>query len=300
MDSALAAMTGDFGKATREIVAAMPRSGGPSLRDSGELASDQLHLHEVTAARETEAQIAPRAGAGEFDIETVAAAKAIFEAAAAAEIEDWPALWNAYVGIDPNKLGGRGREEITTQVVPFAALARARMGDIAGGQALIAKTPLDCYLCLRTRGQIEALAHDRSGADRWFAEAVRQGPALPFAYMDSGQVLLAKNDADGAVAKLKEAHKLSPRYADPLEAWGEALMAKRDYAKAIKKFAEADKDAPKWGRNHLRWGEALMLSGRYAEARAQYQTASGLDLSAGDRAALNLLLARTATGLLHG
>ncbi|HEX4097880.1 MAG TPA: hypothetical protein VHX64_14225, partial [Caulobacteraceae bacterium] len=65
-------------------------------------------------------------------------------------------------------------------------------------------------------------------------------------------------------------------------------------------FAEADKDAPKWGRNHLRWGEALMLSGRYAEARAQYQIAEGLDLSAGDRAALNVLLARTATGPLHG
>ncbi len=77
-------------------------------------------------------------------------------------------------------------------------------------------------------------------------------------------------------------------------------MAKEDYAGAGARFAEADKDAPKWGRNHLRWGEALMLSGHYAATRAQYQAASGLDLSKPDRAALNVLLARTASGPLHG
>jgi hypothetical protein len=50
----------------------------------------------------------------------------------------------------------------------------------------------------------------------------------------------------------------------------------------------------------VRWGEALMLSGRYAEARAQYEAANGMDLSRADRAALNVLLARTAGGPLHG
>jgi hypothetical protein len=48
------------------------------------------------------------------------------------------------------------------------------------------------------------------------------------------------------------------------------------------------------------WGEALMLSGHYAEARAQYETAKDLDLSAADGAAVKLLLARTASGPLHG
>ncbi len=43
-----------------------------------------------------------------------------------------------------------------------------------------------------------------------------------------------------------------------------------------------------------------MLSGRYAEARRQYEIASGLDLSKPDRAALDVLLARTAQGPLHG
>jgi hypothetical protein len=43
-----------------------------------------------------------------------------------------------------------------------------------------------------------------------------------------------------------------------------------------------------------------MLSGRYREARAQFEIANGLDLSRADRAALNVLLARTSTGALHG
>jgi hypothetical protein len=43
-----------------------------------------------------------------------------------------------------------------------------------------------------------------------------------------------------------------------------------------------------------------MLTGRYAEARARYEAANGMDLSRPDRAALNVLLARTATGPLHG
>jgi hypothetical protein len=77
-------------------------------------------------------------------------------------------------------------------------------------------------------------------------------------------------------------------------------MLKGDLAGAVAKFAEADKHAPRWGRNHLRWGEALMLQGRYREARAQFETANGLDLSTPDRAALNVLLARTASGPLHG
>jgi tetratricopeptide (TPR) repeat protein len=115
-----------------------------------------------------------------------------------------------------------------------------------------------------------------------------------------GAALLHRGDQDGAIAKLKEAHRKGPHFADPLELWGEALMAKRDYAGAIARFAEADPFAPRWGRNHVLWGEALMLSGRYREARAQYEAAKGMDLSQADRAALEALLVRTASGPLHG
>ena len=54
-------------------------------------------------------------------------------------------------------------------------------GDTASAEALIAATPLDCYLCVRVRGQIAAIKHDWPSAERWFSEAVRQAPSLPFA-----------------------------------------------------------------------------------------------------------------------
>ncbi|HEX4096677.1 MAG TPA: hypothetical protein VHX64_08105, partial [Caulobacteraceae bacterium] len=183
---------------------------------------------------------------------------------------------------------------------PRLAEARMRIGDLAGAQTAIGPTPMDCYPCLGERGRIAAAARDWPGAQRWFAEAVRQGPSLPFAYADWAQMLLARGDAPGAIAKLRLAHEKGPHWADPLELWGEALIRTGDLAGAAASFAEADKHAPRWGLNHLLWGEALMLSGRYAEARAQYQAANGLDLSGPDRAALNLLLARTAAGPLHG
>jgi tetratricopeptide (TPR) repeat protein len=113
-------------------------------------------------------------------------------------------------------------------------------------------------------------------------------------------MLLAKGDPAGAIAKLGLARQRAPRLADIAALWAEALITRGDYDGAARKFAEADRNAPRWGRNHLRWGEALMLAGRYREARAQFETANGMDLSAPDRAALKVLLARTASGPLHG
>ena len=140
---------------------------------------------------------------------------------------------------------------------PLEALAMARAGDLAGAQALIATTPADCYLCLRVRGQIAAQGKDWATAQRWFAEAVRQAPSLPFAYADWGRVKLAMGDADGAIAKFELAHLKSPNFADPLELWGEALLRKGDFAGAAAKFAEADEYAPHWARNHQMWRRAL-------------------------------------------
>jgi len=90
---------------------------------------------------------------------------------------------------------------------PLEALALARTGDVAGAQALIS----------RVRGQVAAAAHDWPGAERWFAEAMRQGPSLPFAYADWGQLLLARGDPDGAIAELELAQEKGPHFADPLE-----------------------------------------------------------------------------------
>jgi tetratricopeptide (TPR) repeat protein len=186
------------------------------------------------------------------------------------------------------------------RAVSNLAMVTARLGRVAEAEALIAPTPSDCYYCLRQRGVIAAVRYDWGAADRWFAEAVRQAPSAPEALDDWGQSLMDRGDPQGAIGKFEQAHHAAPHFADPLELWGEALMRTGDEAGAVAKFAEADKYAPRWGRNHMRWGEALMLSGRYAEARAQYEAANGMDLSKPDRAALDVLLARTASGPLHG
>ena len=168
----------------------------------------------------------------------------------------------------------------------YGALALAQLGRLDEGQARIAATPLDCYPCLRVRGRVAALGGDAAGADRWFAEAVRQGPSLPWAASEWAVVKLARGDAAGAIVLAQSAHKVSPRFPDPLEVWGEALLARGDPAGAATKFSEAAKLAPSWGRLHLKWGEALAKLGRADAARAKWRAAATMDLSATDRAAL--------------
>ena len=185
-----------------------------------------------------------------------------------------PAYWAAAEGGDWNAaladarkvdawLGARaGQQKIFALMQqvwmrPLEALAQARSGDIAGAEVLIGTTPLDCYLCVRVRGQIAAQKKDWPAADRWFAQAVRQGPSLPVAYTEWGQALLAKGAVNAAIAKLMLGHEKGPRFADPLELWGEALMRKDDFEGAAAKFKEADKFAPHWDRNHLMWRQAL-------------------------------------------
>jgi tetratricopeptide (TPR) repeat protein len=175
---------------------------------------------------------------------------------------------------------------------PRLAEARLRLGDLAGAEAAIAPTPLDCYDCLRERGRVAAARRDWPAAQLWFAEAVRQAPSPPFVYTDWGAMLLAKGDVAGAIARLRAAREKGPRFADPLELWGEALMRQGDFAGAVGKFRAADERAPRWGRNHLRWGEALARLGRTDEARAQWRATAGMDLSPADRAELARVAAR--------
>jgi tetratricopeptide (TPR) repeat protein len=209
--------------------------------------------------------------------------------------------WDALAALGEALLAQQGPSFL---IVPgnVAAVAQtyARSGRLAEAEALLSNSPLDCQPCLISRGIVAARKDDWQAADRWFAEAVRQAPSIPNADTEWGQALLDKGDLDGAIARFEAAHRITPHFADPIELWGEALMRKGDHAGAVAKFSEADQYAPKWGRNHLRWGEALMLQGRYAEARRQYEAANSLDLSRADRAALNVLLDRTAKGPLHG
>ena len=169
---------------------------------------------------------------------------------------------------------------------PYEAMAMADSGDIAGAAALIAKTPLDCDVCVRARGKAATVARDWSGAAHWFSLVSARSPDIPFADADWGAMLLAKGDCGGAIAKFESALAKGPHFADPLEMWGEALIAKNRSDLALAKFAEADKYAPNWGRLHLEWGKALFYVGKTDESKKQIAIAATLDLAPDDKTSL--------------
>ena len=202
------------------------------------------------------------------------------------EREDWPALlrhadaFNAIVARYPDLQYYSSSSGISR------ALAQAHLGQWVEAEQSAAALPPDCYHCVIVRGRLAALKQDWRGADRWFADAVRQGPSLPLAETHWGRVLIEQGKPGEAIAKLSSAHRKSPKFADPLAYWGEALLAKGDGKAAAAKFEAAAKLAPRWGRLHLKWGEALAKSGKSETARAQYALAGRLDLTADERAEL--------------
>jgi hypothetical protein len=209
-----------------------------------------------------------------------------------AELGRWPEALADARAMDAALEAGKAKRPIyglmqQVWIWPLEALALGRAGDIAGGAALIGKTPLDCYLCLRVRGLLAADQRDWPAAERWFAEATREAPSVPLAYAEWGRMRLARGDAAGAIAVLAAAQAKGPRFADPLETWGEALMARGDPGGAARKFEAAASLAPNWGRNQLKWAEALGAAGRRTEARAHLRTATALDLAPVERAELD-------------
>ena len=156
-------------------------------------------------------------------------------------------------------------------------VAMAHLGDATGARAAADAFAPDCYPCAISHALVEEILGNRPGADRWFAEAVRQGPSLPFAEAAWAEALLARGDVAGALKQAEIAERKNPRYADASEVWGEALLAKGDPAGASVRFAEAAKLAPRWGRLRLKWGEALAKQGKAAEAKVQFAAAAGMD-----------------------
>jgi tetratricopeptide (TPR) repeat protein len=158
-------------------------------------------------------------------------------------------------------------------------VAQARLGNFKDAEVLLAQTPQNCDICLRTRAVIAAIQNQSARADALFAAAVQHQPEAPFAYADWGLALLARGDTAGAIAKLKQANQRGPRFADPIEVWGEALMRQGEFSSAAAKFTAANVLAPQWGRSHLRLGQALLKLGNGNAARKEFALASTLDLS---------------------
>jgi len=244
----------------------------------------QLAQHTPRAAVDTYSALTPpAAGADVVEWATYAAAAAGFAAEVAAEDENWAEAARLMRSIDESNLLPGHRARLRTISHQWTALLLARSGDLPRAQTLIARTPTDCYPCVMRRGAIAALAGDVAGAERWFANAVRQGPSLPFADFEWARAKLERHDSGGAIAHFEQAHRKGPRWADPLKYWGDALAQQRDYAAAADKYAEAAERAPRWGALQLAWGQALARQDRRAEAQAHFRAAATMDLSAKDR-----------------
>ncbi len=139
-----------------------------------------------------------------------------------------------------------GERALQTVYRPRLAYAELMNKDVTSAAALIVQTSADCYLCVRTRALIAASANDPTGADRWFAEAIRQAPDLPMAYLEWGQTLLVRGDLAGASKQLTLAHEKGPHFADPLKALGDVLVEQGHPKEALAKYDEALKYAPNW------------------------------------------------------
>lgn len=172
---------------------------------------------------------------------------------------------------------------------PQAAIAYGRIGNAAKASALADRLPRDCYDCLRARGWAAFAAGDRRGAERWFQEAIRQGPSIPMAYSDHGETLLRSGDLAEAARRFEEANARGPAWADPLKLWGDALTRLGRYREAVEKYRAAAERAPRWGLLHIELAKALWRIGSSNESAATLRRAAGMDLSTADRNRLKRL-----------
>jgi Tfp pilus assembly protein PilF len=247
-------------------------------------------LHDASGAREARGALI----SGGPDAATTAADLASLSAAADAAREDWAAVVRDLAEVEVSDLAAGPRARFQVVAYPLLATALARTGEVDRAAGLIAATATDCYECVIARGVVAEAAGDRAGADRWLAEAIRQGPSLPFAHEARGRLRLARGDLAGAVADFREANRRGPGWADPLKGWGDALARQGDAAGAARQYRAGAERAPLWGALQLAWGRALAAQGQAATARDKYREAARLDLSAADRAAVTRLLAARA------
>jgi tetratricopeptide (TPR) repeat protein len=270
----------------------LPDYNGQAVASLTQIPADYAQLHDD--ARAGEAVKAMRTS-------PLAAQKAVIDFAVL-NVDYFRQLWPQMLALAPqveaevaadekNHVFGAGTENIAVirGVIPQAAQAYAELGDFRRAHAFADRTPLDCYTCLWIRGVVDAREHNAHGADYWFARATSAAPSIAYGYFEWGAALLARGDLDGAIAKFTTANQKGPHFADPLEMWGEALIAKNRSDLALAKFEEADKYAPDWGHLHLKWGEVLWWTGDKDGARKQFAIASGLDMSADDKAELSKL-----------
>jgi tetratricopeptide (TPR) repeat protein len=192
--------------------------------------------------------IAPSARIYSEQVTRVAAARDAVAGAVAFERGDARAveLWAAASANEDHPATAASHDFMLRNSGSWLALAKARFGDVPGGQALIASTPMDCRICVDLRGRIAALAGDAAQAEKWFAEAIAMAPKLPQAYTDRGQARLDRGDIAGALADATQAATLSENNGDAWKLWGDVLTKQRLGKEALVKYDKALKYAPNW------------------------------------------------------
>ena len=133
------------------------------------------------------------------------------------------------------------------QYICYAAVTYEKTGQPAKADTALKPfgnlTFVDCY---RFRGEVLELRGDWSGAQQWYAKAVKLAPSIPSGYYSWGMALAKHGDLDGAAAKFKDANQKGPHWADPLKAWGDVLVRQGKHQEALEKYEEALKFAPNW------------------------------------------------------
>jgi tetratricopeptide (TPR) repeat protein len=204
--------------------------------------SGLIDLHDIEAASSALGLLAPAATG------SAGAQSLRLQARVAAACGDWaaaiPDLERARILLADSL--ERHRDWIVVAVDPLLAEAYAHLGRNAEADALLAGIPADVYDGQRARARVATLRADYAGGETAIAEAVRQAPSIPRAYMDWGDLLSAKGDLAGALVKYAAASRLGPNWADPLKAWGDLLVKQGSPREALEKYDQALKHAPHW------------------------------------------------------
>jgi tetratricopeptide (TPR) repeat protein len=191
---------------------------------------------------------------------------------------------------DATRLGALAEVFRTRVLNPLAAQGKAETGDPRAAHALIDRTPTDCVLCVRVRGQVATWERRWGAASYWFDRATALAPSIPAIDADRAEMLLRKGDGGSAARAAAAAVRKGPHFPDGYELLGEALILENRSDFALTKFEETAKYAPNWGRLHLQWGKALLYVGKPEDAKKQFGIARGLDLSPTQRSDLAQLM----------
>jgi tetratricopeptide (TPR) repeat protein len=216
-------------------------TGAASGAESLVVGQFDVQMHDVEAAAlrlkttSVDEKNVPDVGAAAMDRALLAEEIADLKAAA----QQWDTFAVAYANPTVSTLN--------PSYICYAAVTYEKTGQAAKADAALNAvgklTLVDCY---RFRGDVLDLRGDWSGAQAWYAKAVKLGPSIPSGYYSWGVALAKHGDLDAAAAKLKDANQKGPHWADPLKAWGDVLAKQGHTKEALVQYNMALKYAPNW------------------------------------------------------